>query len=435
MSYTRSKNQTGFTLIEVIVSVAILVVLALGIFSLILLSLRITADNKYYVEAIEIANQKMEQIRNLPYSEVGVQGGMPGGSIPQVETISREGTFTVNTYVTYYDDPYDGSDGNDAVITDYKIATIKVSWIGKFGNKNVTIFSKIIPRTEETDEGYGLLKILVSDSNGSPLANANVRVVNNGLIPTVDVVNPTDSNGILYLPALESFQGYEITVTKTDEETSGIYYGTDQSYNISTGKSPVHLSVTEGDKTEEGFIIDKLANLRIRTVSNTLPDNWRVNQPQGTRDQINANFSIDGSDNMYFVWQSNTAASSYVYAQKYNASSVKQWTNDYKISNTTFQRNPDIVTASNGNSFIVWQDDSITLKQTAYNGSDDSGKKYAANIINGETPKNLKKSTFFSIKHQIYNIIKNITTYHYNTRIPNLQDANLRIANKFEEFK
>ena len=431
-AFFKIKNQFGFTLIEVIISIAILVILALGIFSLILLSLRVTADNKYYVEAIGIANQKMEQIRNLPYSEVGVQGGIPSGNIPQVETISREGTFTINTYVTYYDDPYDGSAGVDTIINDYKIATIKVGWVGKFGDRNVTIFSKIIPRTEETAEGYGLLKILVNNAGAEPLAGANVRVVNNSLNPAVDVTNPTDASGILYLPALESFQSYEITVTKTNEEPS-VYYGADQSYLLSAGKSPIHLSVTEGDKTEESFTIDKLANLQIRTVSNNLPDNWRVNLPQSARDQINANFSLDSFNNMYFVWQSNTATSSYIYAQKYNSSSVKQWANDYKISNTAFQRNPDIAAAANGNLFVVWQDDSITLKQIAYDVPDNFGKKYAVDIINSKTllSKNSKKSIFSLIKHKTSNIIKNITAYYANTRI----NANLRIADKFEELK
>ncbi len=280
------KKSNAFTLVEVIVSVAIIAILVLGIYSLILLSLRLTADNKYYVEAIEIANQKIEQIRNLPYDEVGVVSGIPSGNLPQVETISRDGDFIVNTYVTFYDDPYDGVAGVDPIINDYKIVSVKVGWQGKFEYKNLTVFSKIIPRTEETAEGYGLLKILVSDANASPLADASVRVINNALVPTVDVTNPTDASGILYLPALESFQGYEIIVTRAG-------YGTDQSYDISTSKSPSHLSVTEGDKTEEAFSIDVLGNLQIRTVSNTLPDNWRVNQPLTTRDQVNASVSSD----------------------------------------------------------------------------------------------------------------------------------------------
>ena len=97
----------GFTLIEVIVSLFVLTVLMLSVFTLIKLSLQMTDNNGKYVEAIEIANQKMEIIRNLPYDDVGVVGGIPNGIVPAVETVSRKGNFTVNTYIVYYDDDYD----------------------------------------------------------------------------------------------------------------------------------------------------------------------------------------------------------------------------------------------------------------------------------------------------------------------------------------
>jgi prepilin-type N-terminal cleavage/methylation domain-containing protein len=372
--------QKGLSLIEVLVTVAIISLLSVGIFSLIILSLRVTADNQYYVEAIEIANQKIEQIRNMPYDEIGVVGGIPGGDIPQVETISRAGNFTVNSFVSFYDDPYDGTAGNgDTIINDYKIATVKVGWQGKYEPGNVTVFSKVIPRTEETAAGYGLLKISVTNANAEPLPGANVRVVNNALIPAVDVINPTNANGILYLPALASFQGYEITVTKTD-------YGTDETYGLLTGKSPAHLSVTESNKTEENFSIDKLAHLQIRTAQNSLPENWRVSQPEGTRDMINTNFSIDGSDNIYFAWENYTATSSYIYAQKYNSAGTKQWANDYIINNVDSQNNPDIVVSDSGNSFVVWSDNSVGDENIYIVSLDaDGDERWAAKKVNGDS--------------------------------------------------
>ncbi|GAJ17902.1 unnamed protein product, partial [marine sediment metagenome] len=180
------QGQSGLSLVEVLISVLIIALLFLGIYSLIIFSLQITVDNKFYVEAMEIANQKMEQIRNLPYDQVGVQAGIPSGNIPQVEIISRDGNFTVNTYIIFYDDDYDGEAGVDTIPNDYKIATIRVGWQSKYGDKHVTVFSKIIPRTEETSDGYGLLKIFVNDVNTNPVANASVRVVNNSLAPAVD---------------------------------------------------------------------------------------------------------------------------------------------------------------------------------------------------------------------------------------------------------
>lgn len=361
------KKYLGFSLMEVIISMFVIMILTLGIYSLIILSLKLTADNKAYVAAIEIANQKMEQIRNLPYGEVGVQGGTPDGNIPQIEIINREETFTINTYVIYYDDPYDGEAGSstapDAIINDYKIATIKVSWQSKYGLKTISVFSKIIPRTMETLEGHGLLVIRVADTNANPLANANVRVVNNSLTPTVDVVNQTDQNGLIYFPVLAAYQSYEITITKTDEEGMGIYYGTDMSFHSDTNLTPIHLSASQGEKNEEGFIINKLANLRVKTVSdNSLPDNWLVNKATSTNNKTNVHFSLDSSDNMHFTWEESTATGSRIYAQKYSQAAARQWGFDRQISTSTFQTNPDIVTAASGDSFIVWQDNSTGLK-------------------------------------------------------------------------
>ncbi len=358
----------GFTLMEVIVSLFVVMTLTLGIYSLVIMSLNITADNKNYVEAIEIANQKMEQIRNMPYKEVGVIGGIPAGTMPQEETLSREGNFTVNNYVTYFDDPADGQAGSttpDTIPNDYKIVSVKVSWMSKAGTKSITVFSKIIPRTVETSEGYGLLKISVNDASAIPLAGANVRVVNNLVNPPIDVVNLTDSRGELYLPATSSYQGYEITVTKTDEEPL-YYYGKDQTYATSTGKSPFHLTVSEGFMTTEAFTIDKLAHLEIRTVTADLPENWRVNEPSPSRQQLNPRVARDGSDNLYFTWQSQDTASSFVYVQKYDSSETKQWASDHKISTTPNQTNPDIVTTAAGESFVVWQDNSSSLKALTY---------------------------------------------------------------------
>lgn len=351
------------------VSLAVISILILGVYSLVILSLRLTTDNKNYVSAIEIANQKMEQIRNMPYAEVGVSGGFPSGAIPQTETIIRGSTFTVKTYIVYHDDPFDGTAGaGDTIINDYKIATIKVDWNNNYGNKNVTVFSKVIPRTEETAANVGLLKIHVLDSNGFPVNAADVRIVNTS--HGIDVINPTDIDGILYYPAPESFQDYEITVTKAG-------YGTDYSFPLAAGLTPVHLSVTEGNKTEESFSIDKLAILNITAYEDDTPENWLINKEiSSSLTKSNIKASSDSSDNLYFAWQENSLATSSVYVQKYDTSKNRQWTNDVKISNTNNQTKPAIVTSGSGQSFVVWQDNSLTLKQITLNTTQN---RYAKN--------------------------------------------------------
>jgi len=357
-------NNGGFTLIEVLISLLIITLLTIGLYGLIELSIRVTADNSYIVEATEIANQKMEQIRNMAYDDVGTLTGSPRGSIEEHETINRGGVYDVHTIVIFYDDPYDGTLalGTDNVFTDYKIVTIDVSWQSRFGPKKISVFSKIVPNTEETLSGYGLLKLTTVDADGASLANAEIHVENSSPLVSADYIS--DADGQLDLPLLPDFEGYEITVSKTG-------YNTEKTYArdaINLNPTKPNLSIFEGSKTEDSFSIDRLADLTIRTVANTLPDNWRVNT--ATADSsINPKISLDQNDNAYFVWQKNGETGSSIKIQKYSASNIKQWTPEVQISTTNFQTNPDIATTQAGLSYVVWQDNSVDLKQLSLDTS------------------------------------------------------------------
>lgn len=356
-------NQNGFSLIEILVTLFILMIIFFGVYSLILFSLKVTADNKHYTEAINIANQKMEVIRNMPYSDIGVVLGIPAGTIPQIETVEREGKYTINNYIKYENDPYDDIAGSDSIPNDYKIATIKVTWQTKWGEEELSIFSKIIPRTEETNEGYGLLKVYVVDAYGSPVKTANVRIQNTNL--GIDQILPTNIYGELSYPALEDYQGYQLTITKTDEEPV-YYWGQDQTYSTSTGISPSHLTVTVGNKTEENFNISRLATINVKTWNNTLPDNFLVHATT-TENHINPKISIDSADNIYYAWHETNGFESKILLQKYDNSKNKQWGSEIQISTTSYQVYPDIVTSQTGDSYIVWQDNSTLLKLIAKN--------------------------------------------------------------------
>jgi hypothetical protein len=353
------KNKKGVTLLELMISISIIIILIMGIYNLILFSLKITADNKAYVEATEIVNQKMEEIRNMPYTDVGTLTGSPVGTIAEHATVSRDNEYNLHTMIMFFDDPYDGTIATtDTIITDYKIVTIDISWQGRFGTKNITVFSKIIPNTEETLAGYGLLKLLIVDANGGPVPNANVHIENalNGLL--VDLI--TDTQGVLAYPVLPSIESYEITATKAG-------YGTDQTHDrdaVNLNPSKPHLTVFDSVKTEESFTIDKLATLNIQVLSNTQPTNWLVHSLSSFNDNKNVSISIDGSDSLYFAWQSINATSSKIFLQKYSNLEVKQWSSPIEVEITNYQENPDSITDSAGNTYIVWQDNSVTLKAT-----------------------------------------------------------------------
>jgi len=352
---------------EVMISLAIISILISGVFGLILLSIRITEENKYAVEAINLANQRMERIRNMPYNQVGTVGGTIPGPIPQMETVVRNGSFDVYTYILFYDEIYDGEIGSttpdiNGCGTDYKIVTIKVVWQGKYGEKSIKVFSKIIPKNIETSDGYGTMKISINDLNGLPVPSADVHVYKIlTSTTTISASYPVGANGVLYLP-VPAATGYRLTVSKPGYETVSTMEAT------STNPNPIpqDWNVSEGALVENNIEINKLVNLDIQTVSQSLPDNWQVNTVSAPSDSINPKAGIDSSDNMYFIWQKQDSASSSLYMQKYDTAGIKQWANDKQVySNTNFQKNPDISVIVNGTSYVVWQDTSSNLKATA----------------------------------------------------------------------
>ncbi len=351
-------QETGFSLIELIISLAIISSLLLGVYNLILFTIRLNSDNQNYVIAMNLANQKMEYIRNLPYDDVGTIAGSPAGIIPEN---TSEGIFNIHITVMFYDDPYDGTmaSGTDSIFVDYKIATVEVSWQGRFAPKNVTVFSKVIPNTEETLSGYGLLKLLVVNSNGSPVSGADVHIENSS--PLLNATYSTDSEGILRIPLLPDLEGYEVTVSKPG-------FSIDKTYDRdATNLNPTkpHISIFDGVKTEESFAIDALGVLNIRTVSNNLPDNWQVNTEIGSTTDTLVKFDIDASDNLYFAWQSKKSTSTSINIQKFDSSLNKQYPSNKTISTTKHQNAPDIAVTNSGNSFVVWQDNSSVLKLIA----------------------------------------------------------------------
>ena len=82
----------GFTLIDVLVGITLMVIFFAGIFGLYQLGLKVVAQSENRIVATAIANEYLEMARNLPYADVGVQGGqmmVRGLPAPPVELVDR----------------------------------------------------------------------------------------------------------------------------------------------------------------------------------------------------------------------------------------------------------------------------------------------------------------------------------------------------------
>jgi prepilin-type N-terminal cleavage/methylation domain-containing protein len=370
-----SKKQSGFTIIETVISMAVLTVITLSVYDLILQALKISQDNKLKMASISLADQKLEQIRNLPYDSVGTLAGAPHGVVPDNESATTSnGTFYVNTLIMYKDDAFDGLDPADTLPNDYKEVRVRVQYNSPFGFKKVESFTKIAPKALETSSGGGTLEIQVINANGQPVDAADVTVINNNLASPVNVTAPTGADGYLRIyGAKPSIENYQIIATKAGYSLSSTTARTASNPNPTL----LNQSVFVDQKTTVTLSIDLVSTLRLHTVQEPMQTNWRVNTDAGTDNQTNPHMAIDPNGYIYMVWQDfRQGSAGKIYAQKYDKDGAKQWANDVVISPANNQILPEVAVDNAGHLYICWNDDSngnqdvFLVKRASNDGSD-----------------------------------------------------------------
>jgi len=86
----------------------------------------------------------------------------------------------------------------------------------------------------------------------------------------------------------------------------------------------------------------------------------KVNSDNGTANQNYPSLALDSSNNLYITWQDDRSGNNDIYAQKYDSNGNKIWDNDVKIntdSGSTNQSYPSLAIANNNYLFFAWQDD------------------------------------------------------------------------------
>lgn len=257
--YTR---KSAFTIIEALVLVFIMSVIMVSFYSTWGLAMKHIAESKNRMGATALANGRMEIVRNLKYDDIGVQGGIPDGNILADEDVIENGkSYHIRTFVQYFDDAFDAVFPDDAVPNDYKRVKITVTW-GGVGEVNIV--SRFVPPGLEMAAGEGVLSINIIDSQGVGVPQADVQVINNDIIPSVNISAKTDNAGNLMFPgAKESTQKYQVIVSKSGYETvATVDPATVPTYN------PVdtHASVSAGSLNTKVIIQDKVSSLKIRSV-------------------------------------------------------------------------------------------------------------------------------------------------------------------------
>ncbi len=263
------KKSSGFTLIEVLVGVAVFVVVATAVYQAYANLFVITSANQYKILAINAANEQFEIARNLSYADVGEINGIPNGKLPHVQTWVRGGiTFTITTTVRNVDLPYDGTLGgtpNDLSPADNKLVEVQIDCSTCKNYVPITLTTTIAPKNLETASTNGALFIKVFDGNGLPVQGADVHIVNTKATTTITIDDVTDINGMLQIvdvpPGVEA---YAITISKEG-------YSTARTYPANGPDNPnpnqVDATVVLQQVTQVSFSIDALSTLSFSSVS------------------------------------------------------------------------------------------------------------------------------------------------------------------------
>lgn len=262
-------HKKGFTLIEVLIGSTVFLMIALSAYKAFGILMDAVLESQAKIAATEVANERFEIMRNLPYVDVGIVGGLPVGKLPRNVVVIRDNySFNITTAVRSVDDPFDGTIGgtpNDTAPADYKIADLDINCTNCKIFTPLKFTTLLAPRALETGVTNGALFIQVIDSAGLAVSGATLHIVNTQTNPDTIIDETTDNTGYFRIvDAVPGANAYNITATKTG-------YSQDQTYPAggAAGATPnkPDSTVVVQQVTQVSFAIDKLSTLNVSTVN------------------------------------------------------------------------------------------------------------------------------------------------------------------------
>lgn len=288
MSYlllSQKKCSRGLTIVEVVIGIALFSLVSMGIYQTYSRVMTLVAASREKVVAMDLVNEQFEIVRNLPYSDVGIEGSIPDGLFPHVQTLVRSGyTFIATTTIRNIDDPFDGTLGgtpNDTSPADNKLVEIELDCPSCRNFPRTFVNTRVAPKNLETASTNGALFIQVLDANGQPVENADVHIENTQQSPNVIIDDMTNNSGMLQIvDAPPGVNAYAITVSKSG-------YTTSRTYATSTGNpnpTKPHATVAVQQVTQISFVIDQESIMNVSSMTPTcIPVSGLVFSVAGTK--------------------------------------------------------------------------------------------------------------------------------------------------------
>ena len=235
-------REAGFALIEVIVSAAVLAMVALAVLAGIDASARSSGREKARAVMVSLAEQDQERLRGIPAKDVTNVGSPPAVTL-------NGATYTITSKAVYIDDATGGTDScsNSKDVASYIRITSTVTSTGFDSSAPVTISSLVEPPVSNVDAGQGYLAVQVNDRNGNGVPGVSAHADG----PSVRDAETNDAGCAVFGPV--GVGSYDITFTKTG-------------YVDDLGRSPGKLddvAVTQDAKTVSAVKFDLAAPLSL----------------------------------------------------------------------------------------------------------------------------------------------------------------------------
>lgn len=323
-----NRRDRGFTFIDVLVGIGLMVVVFSGILGAYQLSIKTVAQSKNKIIATAIAQGEIEKIRNLPYQSIGTVGAeLPyaeGSLESSTSTEINNVVYAIERKIKYIADSADGL--TDSCPNDYKVVEAKVSWAGRFPG-NIKLVSNVSPEnlSQECETGGGILSASVFDAYGNMVLSPIIEVFNASDNSLVDSVTPF--TGQHNFPLATST--YKVVVSK------GESYSSERTYGISEIAAPLkpHPIVLGGQLTEISFSIDKVSGFSVNTLSPWAVDFFSDSFSNGSKISEYSNVAISGGEVKLATTSQGYFSSGYLISTSISPESLISW-NEFSFSDS-----------------------------------------------------------------------------------------------------
>jgi Tfp pilus assembly protein PilV len=267
------RDQSGFALIEALVSAVLLTIVAAGTFTYFSASTRATAQERHRAQANNLAEADLERLRSMPvtcpktaptctYSVASMVG------TPQSQIVTQDGTpYTVVSRAQYQNDPSISTDcAAGAGSRDYIGVSSTVTWPDLGGRPPVTAASIVTPPSGSVVPNSGSLRINVVDSHGTGISG--VALTGSGINGTQGSFSgTTNSAGCIRWKNVPS-GNYSLTV-------AGVAAGmVDKDGNLPNQPAPTQIGVVDQNSTTVDLLFDSpgsaAVSFQTRNYSNQL---------------------------------------------------------------------------------------------------------------------------------------------------------------------